>query len=240
MVRLPREQDAAVGLRPEGPGGGPMRQSMTARRVRRAAWIVAGVVAWAPGARAESKREAVVVLVDGPSADTVAGWIADGINAPDVPKEAQFCGALPGEPRVASAARRRQREAGRAARRRRARRGAGRGGRPCAPRRSREDASGDAGSRLEHRRAGRGRGGRERHRALPVGNRGRGGARDPRIVPKGAPAAPAPKAPEPAAEAPAPRLPSPAAAEAPAPDMGATGRPGRVRRRSSRCRRRWA
>jgi hypothetical protein len=50
---------------------------------------------WAATAGASSPRSAVVVLVEGPSSDAVAGWIEDHLNEPDTVEEQEtFGGAL--------------------------------------------------------------------------------------------------------------------------------------------------
>jgi hypothetical protein len=56
--------------------------------------VVAGSL-WAATAGASSARAAVVVLVEGPSSDAVAGWIEDHLNEPDTVEEQEtFGGAL--------------------------------------------------------------------------------------------------------------------------------------------------
>jgi hypothetical protein len=73
--------------------------------------VVAGVL-WASSAGASSDKRGRVVLVEGPGSDAVAGWLEDGLNAPDTPEEEDLFreglrarGALPLQSAVDSAAR---------------------------------------------------------------------------------------------------------------------------------------
>ncbi|MGO8993719.1 MAG: hypothetical protein ACLQVI_10345 [Polyangiaceae bacterium] len=65
------------------------------RGFRGGALAVAAALSWPAAARAANERAAVVVVVEGPRAEAVAGWLEDGLGAPDtLQEERAFRGAL--------------------------------------------------------------------------------------------------------------------------------------------------